>query len=723
MDILQATADALSLRLIVHFVNGPVINYQSNAKSSEEAKTIHLECNGGVHFNALIPKTVERIIGINQVQAVELAEFNVPPLHLKSTTDELRQWQTRDDDISELVRKVRASARRQAMELSDNLRCYKPKFKKLSLQDGLLVCELNDSIFLPVVPESSIQGLAEELHLVLSHAGRDKTLTVMNTKFYHPKFHSTILNVVKSCSVCQEHKGKIDRSYPIYRRQVKEPYQVLAVDLMELPLSKRHYKCVLVCLDLCTKYAHVVPLKSKKSAVVSRALESRVLVSVPRTPIVILSDNGSEFRGGPFESLLQRYGIKHEYSVPYVAATNGGVERFNQTLRSRLATVTHGDTRSWDRHLYTVVSQYNRTPHSETNRAPCEFFVKEAEINIPNKTYWKPPKNFQPFKVGELILRKVPYQPAGERDKLAPRFEGPLKIVEADPNGVVYKAQWVAAPQKVIQLHITQIKRYFPPESMPERAPMVPAMEPGVPKIAQQSPKRPFNLNWDNLLLFSATEAPPPAILGAVPVNYQANAGNQSSLAGSIHPEVELSLLASPEPVLSDNQDSDIGSWPVSPEVEDIISDNCEVRVSTSTPRRRVPTPPDSPPVRPIPVPEPGPSCLGRTRQQTRRLQQAAIAEEAASRPRSSSESEQFYSDESSVFRGDPERPGLSGTSLLAAHSMVGPNCLDNNLIIINNTQEAFNITIEGPTHFHSLVRISRDDFRWTDQDPSDTLD
>ena len=97
-----------------------------------------------MHFNALIPKTVESIIGINQVQAVELAEFDVPPLHLKSTTDELRHWQTRDDDISELVRKVRASARQQAMELSDNLRCYKPKFKKLSLQDGLLVCELND---------------------------------------------------------------------------------------------------------------------------------------------------------------------------------------------------------------------------------------------------------------------------------------------------------------------------------------------------------------------------------------------------------------------------------------------------------------------------------------------------------------------------------------------------------------------------------------------------
>ena len=719
MDILQAAVDSLGLRLIVHFVNGPVIHYQSNTTS--ERVTVHLSCSGGVHFDALVDKLV---IGIKQIQETPVQDLNVQPIHLESSVEELKQWQTRDDDIAELVRKVRASARGQVIELGDGLKCFKQKFQKLSIKDGLLVFECSTGRLVPVVPEGSVRGLAEDLHSVLSHAGRDKTLAVMSTKFHHPKFQATITKVVQECTVCQAHKGKIDRKYPIYRRQVKEPYQILAVDLMELPFSKRHYKCVLVCLDLCTKYAHVVPLKSKKSDVVSRALESRVLASVPQTPKIILSDNGSEFRGKPFEALLQRYGIAHEYSVPYVAATNGGVERFNQTLRSRLAAVSHGDTRGWDKHLYSVVSQYNRTPHTETGRAPCEFFVKEAKINVPHQPYWKPPKNFKPFKVGDLVLRKVPYQPAGERDKLAPRFEGPLKIVEADSNGVVYKAQWLAAPHKIIQLHISQIKRYHGHIPSPSESEQLAIAEPVVQNSVEGPQKNSLDLNWDNLLLFSASkevQQPVGLAMGGNEQNQAEEAGNNSSVLSNLSSIPNLNRIPSPGAILPDEYDSDIGSWQVSPLAEDVISDNCEVIVPASTPRRRAPPPPRNPPFRQIEVPEPGSSTLGRTRQQTRCMQQQAIADEVANRPRSSSSSDPFFSDES-VMRGEHFRELKMLGSFVPAHSIIGADSPNSNIIIINNTQDNLHLTIEDPSNFHSLITIKRDDFRWSAQDPGDTL-
>ena len=101
---------------------------------------------------------------------------------------------------------------------------------------------------------------------------------------------------------------------------------MVAVDIMELPCSRRGYKYVLVAIDLHTKYAYVIPLRSKRSSPVARALESRVLAAVPQTPKTILSDNGPEFRSRVFESLLAGYGINHDLSVPYVASTNGCVE-------------------------------------------------------------------------------------------------------------------------------------------------------------------------------------------------------------------------------------------------------------------------------------------------------------------------------------------------------------------------------------------------------------
>ena len=718
MGIIQAAADALEVNMVVHFVKGPVITYLANSKPGAEA--VHLKCSGGVHFDALIadPPSIEQ--GINSIQAMQSAGLEIAPLSLNATKQEIKLAQNRDDDIAELVRKVRMSSRGQAVKLTGNLRCYKPKFQKLTLQDGLLVFECPGNKYIPVVPEDSLLPLAVELHAVLSHTGRDKTIAVMYTKFHHPRFSTVITSVVKDCTVCQAHKGKIDRKYPIYRRQVKEPYQMVAVDLMELPISKRHYKYVLVGLDLCTKYAHVVPLKSKKSAVVARAFESRVLASVPRTPRSVLSDNGSEFRGSPFESLLQRYGIAHEYSVPYAAVTNGGVERFNQTLRSRLATTSHGQTRNWDKHLYAVVSQYNRTPHTETGRAPCEFFVKEADINIPSKPYWKAPKNFKPFKAGDLVLRKVPYQPAGERDKLAPRFQGPLKIVEADPNGVVYKAQWLAAPQKVVTVHISQIKAFH---GSPEEQNLIehpePATKPGVPVLDKEQPsfQDPFALQWDNLKYLPLAEAPEVEAPREAP---QANIAEGSFVSGSASEEVLPQAPA--EPILPDDQDSDLGNWPMSPEAEDVISDHCEVRTSTPRVQRLPPSVRSSQLVAPQ---EPTGSCLGRTRQQTRRLQQEAIADELNSRPRStSSESghEQFFSDESTEFRDNPGGSGALGISLLAAHSMIEPMNSNSNLIIINNTQDTFKITIENPLSFDSLIKITREDFRWADQQSGDLL-
>ena len=84
--------------------------------------------------------------------------------------------------------------------------------------------------------------------------------------------------------------------------------------------------------------------------------------------------------------LLQRYGISHEHSVPYAPHTNGQVERLNQTLKNQLAIVCHGDMTSWDRRVFGVMAQYNQMLHSETGKAPVEFFSEgQAKINMPAK--------------------------------------------------------------------------------------------------------------------------------------------------------------------------------------------------------------------------------------------------------------------------------------------------------------------------------------------------
>ena len=357
-----------------------------------------------------------------------------------------------------------------------------------------------------------------------------------------------------------------------------------------------------------------------------------------------------------------------------------------------------------------MVAQYNRTPHSETGRAPCEFFVKEADINLPTTPYWKPPNKFQPFQIGDLVLRKIPYQPAGERDKLAPRFQGPLKIVEVDPNGVTYRAQWLRAPQKVIQLHISQMKKYHGSvESGSEQTLPEPELARKAPKpIMQPSTGSWLGLHWENLKYIPSMETPeepvePQEVLQAN--SFQSNAGDLNSSNGSVVSEIAPRPGVSPVPVLPDNNDGEIGSWLVSPTASEVISENCTM-VQTSTPRRGASRQMPNTPRRLSNPIDPTSGCLGRTRQQTRQLQQQALS--VGVPDTSGSGNEQFYSDESTELRGEM---GVVRSSLHVQPSIIDIS-RDNSIIIVNNTREVLNVTIDDPINL-SLLKISVNQYRW----------
>ncbi|CAI7878312.1 unnamed protein product [Closterium sp. NIES-54] len=54
---------------------------------------------------------------------------------------------------------------------------------------------------------------------------------------------------------------------------------------------------------------------------------------------VIRTDNGGEFIGADFESVLQKKGIQHQLTVPYNPQQNGVAERFNRTLQEGARTL------------------------------------------------------------------------------------------------------------------------------------------------------------------------------------------------------------------------------------------------------------------------------------------------------------------------------------------------------------------------------------------------
>ena len=82
--------------------------------------------------------------------------------------------------------------------------------------------------------------------------------------------------------------------------------------------------------------------------------------------------------------MLDKEGIKLIHSAPYTPQTNGGIERFNRTIKSAIFEyMTRANTKKYIDVLPAFVKNYNSTKHSTTNHTPDELMNMRK---LPNET-------------------------------------------------------------------------------------------------------------------------------------------------------------------------------------------------------------------------------------------------------------------------------------------------------------------------------------------------
>ena len=562
--VLQAFADGYGQEVVVYSPICPVVRVKPLGALSG---VVLVQCLGGVHFNHV--KSREQQLPRGALEAVGVAtagpgsEGLLPDLVMNDPVELVRAHQEGDAAVQRLVALVRLGTPVVGVSLCDELAAFRPVAAALCLNDDGVLCVrrvFQDwSGMVAVVPRGQLVSICVAMHELLNHAGRDKVVQVVKTKYFHPAMSAVVAECVRNCAVCQCYKGHPVGDFPLYRRTAERPYEVYSVDLMDLPKSRSGYNCVLVGVDRFSKFGHVVPLRNKTSRTVARALEAHILSTVPRTPETILSDSGPEFRGGPFRELLKTYGIAHDHSVPYAPHTNGQVERLNQTIKNQLAVVCHGDMTGWDRKVYGVVAQYNRVPHSETGRAPVEFFgVGRAEINVPKpRPFWRPAgRRFRSFEPGALVMRRIPFYKPGEHSKLSPKFEGPYRVMCCDPNGVTLKLSRVSDGKLILKVHVSQVKAFHGQVEMgtssPRDAPVPaggPGRLPGV-KMSPEEGRLGMGIDWDKLIFVPSCapgevleglrdtaplRASVPSVSDSVPQEVGSERGRSESLENFMH--------------------------------------------------------------------------------------------------------------------------------------------------------------------------------------------
>ena len=284
---------------------------------------------------------------------------------------------------------------------------------------------------------------------------------------------------MKSCHECQISKPNLHpRKAPQGMSETpNDAWEFIAFDLIgPLAMTENGNKYVLVGIDVFSKKVYAAALTSKHATIVKREIR-RIILSFPKLPRIILTDNGGEF--SMITNLCEQLRVKHNQSAPYHPQTNGAVERANQTLKSRIYASNNAET--WDDALDEIIHSINCSENVVTGFTPFEIETGEtgqnihdnvehepsfrqnvAEIrrqtrtkivnekNARNQRYQNP--NFQPFKNGELVLIK-------NRTQKHPRFLGPLKIIEVRADGLSYTLENVNTGVTFIR-HCSQLKIY-----------------------------------------------------------------------------------------------------------------------------------------------------------------------------------------------------------------------------------------------------------------------
>ena len=174
------------------------------------------------------------------------------------------------------------------------------------------------------------------------------------------------------------------------------------VDMQRFARSNKNIKFLLTVIDLYSRYAWAMPLKSKTGTAVRDAFDKIVSTS-GRTPLKLWVDEGKEFYNAPMKRWLSQHNV-----IMYSTHNEGKavvVERFNRTLKARMwRHFTEKSTNTYLNVLPHLLDRYNQSKHRSIGMTPHEA----SDGRIPKDADQQDPLQSKPkFKVGDEVRLTV----------------------------------------------------------------------------------------------------------------------------------------------------------------------------------------------------------------------------------------------------------------------------------------------------------------------------
>lgn len=157
-----------------------------------------------------------------------------------------------------------------------------------------------------------------------------------------------------------------------------EQWQADLIDVQKYSRWNRGYRYILICIDILSRYVWATPLKSKDYMDVLQGFK-KIVSGTERKPLVLQTDQGTEFVGVHFQSFLKHLGVRHFYTSQ--STKSSIVERVIRTIMGKIwqAMENRGAEKKWTDLLPKAVKGYNNSFHRSIGVAPNKVSVNNSQ--------------------------------------------------------------------------------------------------------------------------------------------------------------------------------------------------------------------------------------------------------------------------------------------------------------------------------------------------------
>ena len=189
-----------------------------------------------------------------------------------------------------------------------------------------------------VVPRHLREQLLSQSHssMMSCHFSGKKTYGALIRHWLWDGMYSDTLRYARNCPDCATVLGGGRRTHPpLVPIPVQRPFQIVGVDIMEMPKTEDGNHYILVFQDFLTKWPLAFAMPDQKSERIARILVQEV-IPLFGVPEALLSDRGTNLLSHLMLDLCSLLGIRKLNTTAHHPQCDGMVERFNRTLKTML---------------------------------------------------------------------------------------------------------------------------------------------------------------------------------------------------------------------------------------------------------------------------------------------------------------------------------------------------------------------------------------------------